>query len=56
MEILNKKKKNKPSGIKVYDTVVSEWKRREDIIDAATHNIGFQKYVKMLEEIEVNAK
>jgi hypothetical protein len=54
MVILKKKNKNEPNGIKVYDKVISEWNRKDDIIVSATHNFGFRNFIESLVELEAD--
>ena len=51
MVLLNKQNKNNSAGIKVYDKLISGWKRKVDITNTADHNAGFQKFVESLNEL-----
>jgi len=54
MVILNDKNKNEPNGIKVFDRVISEWRRKTDVIVAARNNAGFQKFIDSLIELQAD--
>jgi len=53
MVYLNKQNKN-DTGIKVYNQLISNWKRKADITTSATYNTGFQKFVESLIELQEN--
>lgn len=45
--------KNSPQSIGTYETILTKWKRRKDIIDSAKHNTGFQKLIESLDTIVI---
>ncbi|MEI7726766.1 MAG: hypothetical protein WCK09_16775 [Bacteroidota bacterium] len=51
MAYLNEKNKNEPNGIKVYDAIIANWKRKTDITAVSLNNAGFQKFVESLTNI-----
>lgn len=54
MVYLNEHNKNDTGGIKVYNELISDWKRKADITTSAAYNTGFQKFVESLIEIQEN--
>lgn len=50
--ILKKSNKNENDGIKVYNKLISEWKRKADITNSSQYNLGFQAFIQSLEQIE----
>ena len=54
MVFLKEGNKNENSGIKVYDKLISDWKRKADIVDTAQYNIGFNAFVQSLDQIQIN--
>jgi hypothetical protein len=49
--VLKKSNKNENAGIKVYDKLISDWKRNTDIVDTAQYNIGFNAFIQSLNKI-----
>jgi hypothetical protein len=54
MVVLKKSNKNENAGIKVYDKLISDWKRKTDIVDTAQYNTGFKAFVHSLDQIQIN--
>jgi len=54
MAFLNDRNKNENAGIKVYDKIISGWKRKTDIVTSAQYNTGFNAFVKSLDKIHFN--
>jgi len=54
MVVLKKSNKNENAGIKVYDKLISDWKRKADIVDTAQYNTGFNAFVQSLDQIQIN--
>ena len=40
--------KNSPQAIKSYDTILKNWKRKEEVITSSEHNAGFKKFVESM--------
>ena len=51
---LHERNKNEPAGIKVYDKLISDWKRKEHIVATAQYNTGFKAFIQSLDQIQVN--
>lgn len=54
MVFLNERNKNENSGIKVYNNLISDWKRKADILNTAQYNVGFNAFVQSLDQIQIN--
>lgn len=52
IHIITPENKNEPNGIKAYDAVLKNWKKKQDISKSAQHNIGFKKFIESLGTIE----
>lgn len=46
------KDKNNPQSIRTYETVLKNWRRKQDIIDSSMYSFGFEKLVEALRMIE----
>lgn len=46
------KDKNSSKSIRTYETILRNWKRKQDIIDAAQHNTGFRNFIDSISFIE----
>jgi hypothetical protein len=53
IHILPAKNKNSPTSIRTYDTILKNWKRKQDIIVASLDNIGFEKFINSLGTINI---
>jgi hypothetical protein len=51
IHIINGANKNKPNGIRSYDSVLKQLKKKEDIEDISQHNIGFHSFINSLKAI-----
>jgi hypothetical protein len=45
------KDKNNALSIKSYDTILSNWKKKQDIVDASKHNRGYYSFIDSLSKI-----
>lgn len=45
------KDKNNTLSIKSYDTVLSNWKKKQDIVEASKHNTGYESFIDSLSKI-----
>jgi hypothetical protein len=54
MVILKKSNKNEYAGIKVYDKLISDWKRKDDILASSQFNYGFKTFIQSLDQIQIN--
>ena len=48
LDIIPLKEKNNPQGVKAYDGVLKNWKRKQDIIDSAQYDAAFKKFIDSL--------
>ena len=46
------KSKNSPQAIKTYNSILSNWKKRHEIENAAQHQFGFLKFIESLNTIQ----
>jgi hypothetical protein len=44
--------KNSPQAIKSYDSILKNWKKKEEIVDSSAHNAGFSKFVESMESLK----
>ena len=54
LKMITKQNKNESTGIKVYNALISDWKRKVDITTSASYNAGFQKFIESLIELQEN--
>ncbi len=47
------KDKNNHKGIRTYETILRDWKRKQDILNSAQHNPAFKRFTDSLKVIEV---
>ncbi len=45
------KDKNKPTSIRTYETILKNWRKKEDIDNAAKHNYAFLAFLKSMDTI-----
>jgi hypothetical protein len=50
------KDKNSPVGIRSYETVLKNWRKKQDLINSAQHNNAFKKFIDSLTLIEQTLK
>jgi hypothetical protein len=55
IHIITTKNKNKPNGIKAYETALKRWRRKQDIHKYAQYNVGFQRFIDSLETIQIES-
>mgnify|MGYP000872959729 CR=1 FL=1 len=48
------KNKNSSQSVRTYDTILSNWKKKTEIEEAAHHNFGFHQFVESLGQIKVS--
>lgn len=53
IHIISKGDKNGSASIKTYDTILKNWKRKQDILDSAQHNTGFNNFISSLSSINI---
>ena len=46
------KDKNNPTSIRTYETILRNWRKKQDIINSAQHNPDFKKFVDSIKVIE----
>jgi hypothetical protein len=44
--------KNNPNSIRTYETILRNWRKKQDIISSAQHNASFKKFVASIKVIE----
>ncbi len=47
------KDKNNPISIRTYETILRNWRKKQDIIGSAKHNSAFKKFIDSINVIEV---
>jgi hypothetical protein len=45
------KDKNSLRANKSYDTILKNWKKKQDIVDASKHNVGYENFINSLSRI-----
>lgn len=46
------KHKNNPNSIRTYETILKNWRRKQDIIGSAQHNKAFKKFIDSINVLE----
>ncbi len=47
------KDKNNPNSIRTYETILRNWRKKQDIIGSAQHNSAFKKFIDSINMIDV---
>ncbi len=47
------KDKNNPNSIRIYETILKNWNKKQDIISSSLNNAGFKKFIDSLKVIDV---
>lgn len=46
------KNKNSPTSIRIYEAILQNWRRKQDIIGSAQHNAAFKKFIDSLKLVD----
>lgn len=52
IQIINGDNKNKANGIKAYEAILANWKKRKDIEKSASYSFGFKHFIDSLKKID----
>lgn len=53
INVIPSKDKNNPKSIRTYETILRDWRKKQDIVNSSQHNPAFKKFTDSLEVIEV---
>ena len=52
INLIPTKDKNNPNAIRTYETILKNWKRKQDIVSSAQHNPAFKRFIDSINIIE----